>query len=71
MANHPHRSRHYYTLTEGDVEQHMLRAFGKLWRVSDFMGRVLPRDVGKRVYQVGDILQVENDEQRAARELGQ
>ena len=27
------------------------------------IGRVQPQDVGKRVYEVGGILQVENDEQ--------
>ena len=30
-------------------------------------GRVLPRDIGKRVYDVGGVLQTENDEQFAAR----
>lgn len=28
-----------------------------------FYGKVLPHDVGKRIYKVGDIYQVENDEQ--------
>jgi len=32
------------------------------------IGRVLPRDIGKRVYLIDDIIQVENDEQREARE---
>lgn len=31
------------------------------------MGRLLPGDIGKRVYRVGDIIQVENDDQRATR----
>ena len=42
-------------------------AFGRVWMALDFIGRILPGDVGKRVYQVGGILQVENDEQRARR----
>jgi hypothetical protein len=45
--------------------------------VSNFIGRVLEGDVGKRVYLVrneagdSDLLQVENDEQREARRLGE
>jgi hypothetical protein len=31
------------------------------------MGRLLPRDVGKRVYDCGSFFQVENDEQRDRR----
>ena len=63
MATRPH-----YTITEADVERWRIRAFGKVWYVVYFMGRILPSDVGKRVYQRGDILQVENDAQRDARE---
>jgi hypothetical protein len=37
-----------------------------IW-LSDFMGRVLPGDVGKRIYKVDGIYQVENNEQRDAR----
>ncbi len=62
----------HYTLTTEDVGKAHLRAFGQVWPVSGFIGRILPRDVGKRVYVRGNtvggqILQVENDEQRAAR----
>ena len=60
----------YYTLTEDDVNRWLLRAFGRQWPVSWFMGRITDRDVGKRVYLRGGILQVENDEQ-LARRLGQ
>lgn len=31
--------------------------------VKDLLGRVLPLDVGKRIYRVNGILQVENQEQ--------
>lgn len=60
-------TRPFYTLTENDVGRAAVRAFGKVWMASTFIGRVLPGDVGKRVYQVGDIVQVENDQQRDAR----
>lgn len=61
----------YYMLTDADVGQFHINAFGgRVWPVSDFMGIVLAKDVGKRVYLRGrdhDILQVENDAQRATR----
>jgi hypothetical protein len=57
----------HYTLTDADVHRWKIRAFGKDWRVSSFIGRVLESDVGKRVYVRGGVLQVESDEQRAAR----
>jgi hypothetical protein len=57
----------FYELTKADVGKSQHRIFGRVWRVSDWIGRVLPHDVGKRVYLSGDILQVENDEQRAKR----
>lgn len=60
-------SENYYEIKESDVGKATIKAFGKSWSVSDFMGRILPKDVGKRVYQRGDILQVENDEQRGRR----
>lgn len=59
----------FYVLTADDVGKPFLRCLGNTWAVSGFMGRILPGDVGKRVYRVlpQNILQVENDEQRAAR----
>lgn len=60
-------TRHYRELTIADVGRARLKAFGKTWLCADFIGQVLPQDVGKRVYLVGDILQVENDEQHASR----
>jgi hypothetical protein len=66
--------RPHYTLTTGDVGRAWIKAFGRSWMACDFIGRVLPGDVGKRVYLTptndGEhaILQVENDEQRANRE---
>ena len=57
----------FYTLAAFDVHKPWISAFGRTWPVSGFIGRVLLRDVGKRVYHVDGILQVENDEQRDAR----
>lgn len=59
--------RQYRTITTGDVGKPSLQAFGRSWLVSGFIGQVLPQDVGKQVYLVGGILQVENNEQRARR----
>lgn len=64
----------FYTITSADVGQLVIIAFDhRMWPVVDFMGRILPTDVGKRVYldyaEDGHtpFLQVENNEQRAAR----
>jgi hypothetical protein len=51
-----------------DIGRPTIKAFGRTWLVANFIGRVLPGDVGKRVYLVGDILQVENTQQRDRRE---
>ncbi len=59
--------RSFYTLTTADVGRPWLRIFGRVWLTTDWIGRVLPQDVGKRVYLVGEILQVENYEQRKQR----
>ncbi len=57
----------FYTITHTDVTSSTIRAFGKVWPVMDFLGRILLQDIGKRVYLRGDILQVENHKQFAAR----
>lgn len=58
----------YYTITSGDVGRAFITAFGEKWNVADFLGRILPRDVGKRVYRAtGHVLQPESDEQFAKR----
>ena len=61
------KERPYYTITSHDGGRHDIRAFGKTWPAVHFIGRILPGDVGKRVYKLGDVVQVESDEQRAAR----
>ena len=66
-------ARNHYTITRADVGKAFLRAFGCAWPMSAVLGRVLAQDVGKRLYRVrradgmSDILQVENEAQRAAR----
>lgn len=66
----------FYEITAADVGRVRIRAFGKDWSVVDFLGRIYPQDVGKRVYRTlnnaGDhyILQVENHDQRARRLAG-
>lgn len=39
--------------------------------VASAIGRVQERDIGKRVFRVGDVIQVENDEQRERRFKGE
>lgn len=60
--------RPYYTITPSDIGKPWIKAFGRVWSVSDWIGRILPLDVGKRVYQIDGILQVENQEQLLARQ---
>lgn len=62
----------YYEIQPSDVGRIYLKAFGKMWSIAHFIGQILPGDVGKRVYRQQDsaglfFLQVENDQQRAAR----
>ena len=57
----------YYELQQADVGKPFIHAFGRLWTVTDFLGRVFPSDVGKRVYLRSGILQVENAVQRLSR----
>lgn len=52
-------SRPFYTITADDINSPTIRAFNRVWLVSDFIGRVLSQDVGKRVYLVHGVLQVE------------
>ena len=59
--------RPYREIEIADVGKKRFKAFGKSWRVEEFIGQILPQDVGKRVVLVGDIVQVENDQQRDAR----
>ena len=57
----------FITIGPEHVGRPWIKAFGQTWMTCDFMGRILPQDVGKRIYLRHGILQVENDEQRAKR----
>ena len=55
--------RYSHEIQPEDVGKDVLQLDGHPVRVCDFIGQILPRDVGKRIYRVGGIYQVENDEQ--------
>lgn len=57
----------FYEISAPDVGHATIRFQGQVWQVSNFMGRILKQDIGKRIFRRGDILQVENDEQRDRR----
>lgn len=59
--------KHVYTIKAEDVYKPWLKVPGHTFMVTDVIGRILPRDEGKRVYEVDGIIQVESDEQLAAR----
>lgn len=59
----------YYEIQPEDVGKRYIEAFGLRRGVGDFIGTILGRDVGKRVYLRDGVLQVENDEQYAVREM--
>jgi len=70
-----YKGKYVHTISEGDVKRpysalqeyiHTKQGFD-FARLYQTMGRLLPCDVGKRVFEVGDIYQVENDEQLQAR----
>jgi hypothetical protein len=62
----------YHEISEEDVGKSVLRIFGRERRVSEFMGKVTARDIGKRIFHdwVTDTLSVENDVQLRARRKG-
>jgi hypothetical protein len=61
--NHPI----YRDITDQDVGKALFELNGRQYPVSSFIGRILKQDVGKRVYWIVGILQVENNEQRTER----
>jgi hypothetical protein len=60
-------TRPFYEVAAADVGKARIRAFGRTWDLRAVCGPLQPIDIGKRIYQVGEILQIENQEQRAAR----
>ena len=59
--------RHSYEITSADVGHAFILVAGRWRQVSSSIGRILARDVGKRVFLVDDVLQIENDAQRDKR----
>lgn len=64
----------YFTIHKEDVGARSIYAFGQQWEVTDFLDRILPQDVGKRVYfkrpndsRAAQILSAESHEQMMAR----
>jgi len=60
-------AREYETITARNVGRVFFQAFGRKWRVADFMGRITVRDIGKRVFLVNGALRVETDDELRAR----
>jgi len=59
----------FRVIQSSDVGRLHIKAFGRTWPVSDFMGRITPTDVGKRIYLAApDVLQVESRSQFEGRE---
>lgn len=69
--------REFYTIQETDVGRPNIRAFGRMCAIQGVMGRIMIRDVGKRIYQTWDnahhtqILEVESREQFEKRQAGE
>lgn len=56
-----------FTITAEHVRDARATLGQEYYAVAECMGRLLKRDIGKRVFRRGDVVQVENDEQRDAR----
>ena len=61
------RSGEFYIVTKADVGKRTIRAFGSVWPLLAVLDQVQEIDIGKRIYLVNGILQVENDDQLKAR----
>jgi hypothetical protein len=62
------KRRYLGTISAEDVGKHRYMALpGTIGRLLEAMGQILPGDVGKQYFDVGGVVQVENDEQRDRR----
>lgn len=59
--------REYKEITKSDVGKSTFKLGKTSYPVAWFIGEIIPQDIGKRVYLVNGILQVENDEKRNKR----
>jgi len=57
----------YYEIMDTDVGKSTIHMNGKPYYVQYVIGQIMSQDVGKRVYERDNVLQVENDEQRDKR----
>lgn len=57
----------YREITEQDVGRRSFRIDGQDFRVVNFMGSILPKDVGRRVILKGGVIAVEKIVERDAR----
>lgn len=64
---HPVDVRPEREVNENDIDKQTILVGGRSFLVQSFCGVLLPTDVGKRLRLSGDVLQMENDEQRARR----
>ena len=58
----------YYEIQPDDVGKPFIRWLGRVWMASNFIGRIMPCDVGKRVFLRSDHLVVESKEQLERRD---
>lgn len=56
-----------FTIAPEHVGKSHVKIDGRVVSLADVIGRPLPGDVGKRVYDVNGVVQVENNEQRDLR----
>lgn len=58
-----HKGSFVYEIKPEDVGKPTIKINGRPRMVTDFLGRILSQDVGKRIYENDRVLQVENQEQ--------
>ena len=66
------QQRVYRPIAPGDVGSRVIVAFGRRWHIAQFIGVILDRDIGKRLYFVTakdalDKIELETDGQRRKR----
>lgn len=57
----------FYEIQYSDIGKRNINAFGTVCAIGSLLGYVRRVDVGKRIYLVDGVMQVESDEQRDAR----
>ena len=57
----------YYTISQADMGQRSITAFGRKWIISDFFGKLFEFDLGRRVFRAGERIRFENARERDLR----